>query len=214
MISGLPSSGTDWLARCMVEGLGLDQDQYYREWFNPLCNWSRADDLAKRGFGSESPHAIRGVGRRLESDVTDLVQKFTDSGLLLDKEVWMAGKALDMKEHFHIIGLTRDLEDTFPPKRARVLNWFQWVQTVANPNVEEDRSFMQTARSGYRWLQEVHRLDCHTAEVPLLNWGDLVNEHNPFAMTAMIEVALPPHLSEYAERVAQVIIRTRKLKTE
>lgn len=123
LLASLPSSGSDWIAECMR---GSCHSIYWREFFCPTVNWKYSDRL------------MTSLGDTLYSTVPNLCRQFTENELdrLLEKtwrqeeycftkENYLAFQLSEFAKTFTVVILLRRFKDTFPPRRHRVMQWYE-----------------------------------------------------------------------------------------
>jgi hypothetical protein len=131
----LPSSGSTWLADVIVKELGLLAHQKSAEFFQPLTNLPMYEMLA-RCFGSENPSCMDNIMTMPRvGDFEQAVQKFHEHGYTFCKEVFQFFHTPLFVKHFRVFFLYRSAANTFPPKRLRVLAWYDAIATAIESNI-------------------------------------------------------------------------------
>lgn len=136
LLASQHSSGSSWLGNAirlahpeMSGGEGL------QEWLNPGLNWRQQKQL-ERIFGSNMPTTLINLARipdnSLMEDVLSRTWDLAPHGLA--KDVCIAYK-LDspaLRKRFVVVGLVRDVKESFPPGRARVTTFYNnWYYSLA-----------------------------------------------------------------------------------
>lgn len=127
-ILSLPSQGSDWFTESLNSIL---EYKYHREYFQPLHNMEISGKLLEAGFGCElDGYQIKNTPKKglTEFFVNDIKER----NIQLVKEVWSSAKWKWFNEHFDTIYLIRRFDNTFPPTRMRVINWYHhlWYTNV------------------------------------------------------------------------------------
>jgi hypothetical protein len=142
------------------------------------------------------------------------------------KEVWSCFRVPFFSARFAMIGLARSAEYTFPPKRLRVLSWYNaiWQSLVTqyrrhawhfDPMIATmvDRAYMEVSRSllhvavaAHAIATAVMRRDLHAVNVATLDWKNLMLYHGG-DLVEYIAASIPPELKP--DRVAREVEQTR-----
>lgn len=135
MMMTLPSSGSTWLADVIVRELGLVAHQKSAEFFQPLTNLGLYEPLS-RCFGSENPSCMSNITTMPKKDEFEYaVAQFHKHGYTFCKEVFQFYHTPMFVNHFRVFFLYRSAEDTFPPRRLRVLSWYDAIATSIESNI-------------------------------------------------------------------------------
>lgn len=174
MILAMPSSGSDWLAKCMVDTYGLSYFQ--KEFFNPLTNQPMADDLIAARFGCELTSCHKLIHQRPDPVRAEtLYRRFVSAGYGLGKEVWAMGKVDWFAERFRCLVLTRKFSSMFPPGRLRV---HQWYESVACDHLRTDPNrlkFSDRVRYGHELMYSTLKSEAIDSDIPAVDYDELVD---------------------------------------
>lgn len=131
MMLTLPSSGSTWLVDLIVDTLPWAKaHQKSAEFFAPLTNLPMYAQLAD-SFGSENPGCMDNIARMPDrAKFKAAVDAFHGNGYTFAKEVYQFFHTPLWIEHFNVFFLYRSPEKTFPPKRLRVLAWYDAIGTA------------------------------------------------------------------------------------
>ena len=203
LISAIPSSGSDWFASCISKA---STHSYYREFFNPICNWPLADEIGS-AFGCESAmysHNILRPAFAGDEDIDGIVRDlWKPSGYTMTKEVWATKKLPALVEHFRVVCFGRTPERSMPPNRARVVGWMHAYASQAGiPG-----GFARSATLAYGLM---HRTAKWTAEVlglPFILWDDLIAAEKPRIKEILDSAEMPGVDCSLA---AEIIVETRR----
>jgi len=170
MISAIPSSGSDWFASCLLRA---SRHVYYREFFNPLCNWENADRLGTV-FGCESQKYSRNIFKTAFSGDRAIAQIFDElwvpSGNTMTKEVWVTEKLPALACHFNVVCFSREPKNSLPPGRARTVSWFH--ACACQLGIAGD--FAKSAMLGYEFMHKSCVEVAGAIGVPFISWEDMV----------------------------------------
>lgn len=207
IIVALPSTGSDWFAECVASAAGFN---YIRERFNPMCDWTRADMLANNHFASESSLTLMHLGKP-HAEGFDVVGDLQSSRFNMTKEVWSLGKYAQYAEVANVVAIDRTPEKTFPPTRARVLNWYHsvaekmgWLEAL--DNVPCDNLVVGKALASYIRLRRMHLAEAAAVGIPIITWESLVTGTIAEVCTSCKSLPVAP---VDAERVVGRILTTR-----
>ena len=199
LLLSLPSSGSDWLAGCIARATGW---RYFdKEFFNPICN---PIPEVESGFGCEMVSHYRKIAKPIPSDAAWNAWK--QSGYDFNKEVFCAFNVPWFAKRFKCCALLRRCEDTFPPKRARVMSWYDAIWhscLLAGYSVTAEAS-AERAREAHAHASSQLRKDCGSRGIFVIEYERLQDE------AYVVEVAR--HVSaRNAAAIANEIISTWKV---
>jgi hypothetical protein len=114
-----PRSGTDFLCESFM---GQETVRYYREYFNPICNGSRAPALL-RGFGDERFEFSGRIMTEISNDafLSILADTWSNDGYNTTKENFSAVKLHHFVPLFNVVILIRKIQHTFPTSRPEYI---------------------------------------------------------------------------------------------
>jgi len=146
LLLSLPSSGSDWLAGAVARATGW---RYWeKEFFNPICN---PIPEIEDGFGCEMVSRYHFIAQPKPTEAA--YQAWRKRGFEFNKEVFCAFNVPWFADRFECFALIRRYENTFPPKRARVLSWYDAIW-----NSCRDAGLATCARSLADRVKEAHEL--------------------------------------------------------
>jgi hypothetical protein len=203
LISAIPSSGSDWFASCISKA---STHSYYREFFNPICNWPLADEIGTV-FGCESAKYAHNIIRPTfigDKEVDDIIQDlWKPSGYTMTKEVWATEKLPALTKHFKIVCFSRTPERSMPPNRARVVAWMHTYAAQAGITA----GFARSAMLAYRLMHRSCEWTANALGLPFILWDELIEAEKP-RIQQILENAEMPGVD--CERAAEIIVETRK----
>lgn len=182
-VLSLPSSGSTWFAKQLIESTGLiapPDDNY--EFFQPMRNLCHYSQLS-RCFGLETPSLYRNIARR-DNHQFDEVYRYTWANMdyTFCKEVWSFAKLADFEKHFRCVVLTRSAEETFPPNRLRVFGWYDaiWRSYIEVRGFEPTAmhgqpSPLDIAREAHRWATGDMLESAAAFQVPIIKYHTLTS---------------------------------------
>jgi hypothetical protein len=175
LLASLPSSGSDWFADCICKA---DPSlRYAREYFSPTCNLQHASRLEQV------------VGDTLAGSLSKLVTPASCSSVaqLLDdtwrrdnynftKENYLPFHLSEFQKWFDVVILLREFKHTFPPRRHRVMQWYEhfYVAMAQTNRVPTDNlSVTHRAAAGHYWMVKQYVDVAKRHNIPVIWWGDL-----------------------------------------
>jgi hypothetical protein len=206
VLASMPSSGSDWLAECMVKA---DPSlKYSREHFSPLCNLADSELLC-RYMGDYLYGTTHNLSTELPSPHLSSILEgcWNGRGLNFTKENYLAFKLPAFAKQFGVVVLARRTEDTFPPNRQRVTAWYEhaYHAAVAARLVSRDmqdrvRTPMDKAVVGHQLFLRRMLSDARALGLPILWWHDLIGgeAHTAINPTTDKEYALVSEIVETA----------------
>lgn len=206
MLVAMPSSGSTWLADCIVKTNPQLLRPPVKEFFNPIVNIDLYDELSSL-FGCETTDSYRHVAAPVTPARRDrleqLLRRVWDPSWKFTKEVWVGYQVSMLREYFALVGLVRDDENTLPPTRLRVWQWYGAIHDSVRENlgIEAHGSHLRDKAL----VGHLHLKRQILSTVPTLRWEQLV--HGSLAEVA----AECTPLSRYVdpEALAQTIVATR-----
>lgn len=180
MLASMPSQGTDWLAECIVRS--HPDLRYCREYFSPMCNWKRSQILSQ-ALGDTLYGTTGNLCRYLVEEEIDVLLDLTwrRDSYNFTKENYLAFQLEQFSESFTVIALLRRFQDTFPPRRHRVMRWYEhfyWASWRSGKHDswcdERSRTPMEYAVIGYYWFARELIRTSERIGAPLLWMHDLV----------------------------------------
>jgi hypothetical protein len=180
MLVAMPSSGSDWLSGCMLRAKPELRHPPVKEFWNPICNLAKYCELAQV-FGCETIDTYRNIARIDSYEDIDNFLTLFDSIWHHDwqftKEVWHGFHIFILSMRFNCVGLVRDAENTFPPQRLRVYQWYGAIvdSLIVNQRLESHyrhEHLIEKAYIGHKRLK-----DSITSELPaVICWEHLVSK--------------------------------------
>lgn len=172
----LPNAGSSWLAELIAAHTRWSR--YCMEYFNPLRNSRHYGQLALH-FGCELIDCYRHIATRGEASIHTAIERtWWSDDYNFTKEVFSPLKLEAFAQHFHCFVLTRELTDTFPPKRARVWSFYEHAwHALASAGVElighhfEDRAIV-----AHTYLQGEMQRDAARLGVPVIRYRELFDD--------------------------------------
>jgi hypothetical protein len=203
LISAIPSSGSDWFASCISKA---STHSYYREFFNPICNWPLADDLGTV-FGCESAKYAHNIARRTpagDREVDEIIEAlWKPSGYTMTKEVWVTEKLEALSKHFRVICFSRTPERSMPPNRARVVGWMHTYAAQAGIQ----GGFAMSAMRAYSTMHGASVLASASIGAPLILWDELIVAEKSQIKDILDRAEMPGVDCSLA---AEIIVETRR----
>jgi hypothetical protein len=210
MMMTLPSSGSTWLADVIVRELGLLAHQKSAEFFQPLTNLPLYAPLS-RCFGSENPSCMSNIMTMPHRDDFEFaVAQFHKHGYTFCKEVYQFFHTPMFAQHFNVFFLYRSAEHTFPPKRLRVLAWYDAIATAIETQI--GNQFTKTnllARSieAHRWCWEyLIQGYADSYGLPILNYETIASGTEAEATAELAKV----FSGEDLQKVVRGVMASRK----
>lgn len=183
-IISLPSSGSTWFAKQLIEATGLTpppDDNY--EFFQPLRTQRHELELSKC-FGLEIPSLYRNVA--IPSDDQPKIHEVYNAtwgqeNFSICKEVWSFAKVAFFNQYFRTVCLTRSPDETFPPNRLRVYGWYDAIYRAyvdLRGQMTEPtglRHIEGRARIGHAFATVAMLGDAQVLKVPVIQYSVLMN---------------------------------------
>lgn len=203
LISAIPSSGSDWFASCISKA---SSHSYYREFFNPICNWPLADKIGAV-FGCESAkyaHNITRLALPHDTGVDKIVETiWKPSGYTMTKEVWVTEKLSALSEHFRIVCFSRTPERSMPPNRARVV---AWMHAYAD-QMGVTGGFASSTTWAYRLMHDSVQWNANNLGLPFILWDELIVSEKQRIVQILDQAEMPGVDCSLA---AEIIVETRR----
>lgn len=189
LLMSMPNAGSQWFATCVAKA---DQHIYFtpthesglKEFFNPITNWESEFTLAGE-FGSE----LAGNYRLIAASATRnfgivLGNTWAKTHLTFTKEVYCPYKLPAFKAFgFDCKILLRSWEASFPPKRMRMVAWYDSVFYSMLEHKRFDpftdfanqlRTCRERAAFAHAFLENDLRRMASELEIPITEWEVLV----------------------------------------
>lgn len=203
LISAIPSSGSDWFASCISKA---STHSYYREFFNPICNWPLADEIGTV-FGCESAMYAHNITDRADFGdryVDEIIEDlWKPSGYTMTKEVWATEKLPALARHFRIVCFSRTPDRSMPPNRARVVGWMHAYAS----QVGIQGGFARSAVLAYRAMHAAIEQASNALGLPFILWDELIVAEKP-RIRQILERAEMPGVD--CSLAAEIIVETRR----
>lgn len=124
LLASLPSSGSDWVASCMVDA--NPELRYSREFFCPTVNLPHSRELSAV-LGDTLYSNVKNLCRPISAAELDhlLDSTWRQTNFNFSKENYLPFQLEAFAEKFDIVVLLRRFRDTFPPHRHRVMQWYE-----------------------------------------------------------------------------------------
>ena len=206
LLASMPSSGSDWLAKCFVDA--HPHHTYWREFFSPLANWQHSAAL-EESLGDVLVGCADNLGRSMDHD--DLHQLLAETWDMVPasftKDVMLAAQLDAFAARFDTFILLRRLEDSFPPTRRRVIRWYEcfaWQLDQTNPRLRRG-SPAERACIGYRAMLDIMNRQAYDNNIPVLWWHDLQEKPYSWIRNVLSRITAV----SYPDLMATLICNTR-----
>jgi hypothetical protein len=156
MLVSFPRQGTDFFMSCLQES--NPKVDYYREFFNPICNIGHYKQLVSEGFGSENnPNKIFYYDEKILEDIYKRSWVFRNR-YNTDKEVFGFIKLPFYKKHFELFGLYRHRKYTFPSSKSNfiqpIFDAFLFYSYPQNPILNQIKNYLLPKRVLYNLVDK------------------------------------------------------------
>lgn len=210
MLAALPSGGSDWIATCIAEA--NPHLRYAREFFCPTINWRMAARLEQTLGDTMFANTARMCWPIMPRDVDALLNDtWRQTSFNFTKENYLPFQLEQFAAHFDVLVLLRSFDETFPPNRHRVMQWYEhfYGALVASCRIGRDAldcesTPMTRATVGYYWFAKQLAQTARKIQAPLLT-----TEFLRTASREEIARALPSELME-SLATASRIVETRQ----
>lgn len=203
LISAIPSSGSDWFASCISKA---STHSYYREFFNPICNWPLADEIGTV-FGCESAKYAHNITRRTpagDREVDEIIEDlWKPSGYTMTKEVWATEKLEALSKHFRVVCFSRTPDRSMPPNRARVVGWMH----AYAEHLGIQGGFARSTVMAYRLMHSANEWYAGLLKLPFILWDELIAAEKPRIKDILDRAEMPGVDCSLA---AEIIVDTRR----
>lgn len=215
LLASVPSSGSDWLAKCFVEAVPelvtpavADPMRYgqVKEFFNPICN-QKCGPVADY-FGCELHSSMGKLTRSLEHEELEHVMCHWPENATFTKETFAVFQLPRLASRFQIVSLVRSTSNTFPPNRLRVWSWYQNIGLALGSPLMEKVGVRAHAMAAHVAYCEVLK---SLSPTPTLEWERLMWQPNE--VWEMLRAALPEWLDDVqVGAIAEQVSKTADTK--
>lgn len=156
MLVSYPRQGTDFFMSCLRES--NPKVDYYREFFNPICNIGRYKQLITEGFGSEiNPNKIFYYDENIFEDIYKRTWQ-SRNRYNTNKEVFGFIKLPFYKKHFELFSLYRHRKYTFPSSKPNfiqpIFDGFLFYNYPQNPILNQIKKYLLPKRILYNLIDK------------------------------------------------------------
>ena len=214
-ILSMPNCGSDWFSECYAK---VYNKSYFREYFNPVTNKKFEREISQ-AFGSEQVRNYKKIAHfDMQSCMSVMSSTWDTESYDMTKENYSAFKVEFFYQKFNCICLLRDLENSFPPGRLEVHNWYDAILLSMNENKKFLPAWAQAcvekASESSDWdlargitfcvYRKILKTSCLRMGVPILKYEHLMQE------VADVEKSLGFIEEEKRKNLVDLIFRTRK----
>ena len=214
-ILSMPNCGSDWFSECYAK---VQNKSYFREYFNPVTNKKFERELSQ-AFGSEQVRNYKKIAQYdFEACISVMKSTWDTESYDMTKENYSAFKVEFFWKNFDCICLLRDLENSFPPARLEVNNWYDAILLSMEENKKVLPAWAQAcvekASESSDWdlargitfcvYRKILKTSCLKMGVPIVRYEHLMQEQ------AEVERSLKFIEEEKRKNLVDLILRTRK----